>query len=219
MRLASPAVTAGLNINAQRFVDSRRFVEALGRAVVNRGATMRRLEIRDVSNLGSGVTMYSSQGIDRRGRGDRYRRPVVGPGGPLAARAGAGGHGYSSNVPVDHPIPTPIYLPDVRVACTPHKGAMRLSGTIKFRHPHRAVIPEGVEAVVASASPLLAGVRWGERSNVWVGAHAVTPDGRALISEVSRGVYMAGGHGMWGLAHGPVTGRLLAEQITTGKQP
>ena len=30
---------------------------------------------------------------------------------------------------------------------------------------------------------------------------------------------MAGGHGMWGLAHGPRTGRLLAEQITTGKQP
>jgi D-amino-acid dehydrogenase len=24
---------------------------------------------------------------------------------------------------------------------------------------------------------------------------------------------------MWGLAHGPVTGRLLSEQITTGKQP
>jgi D-amino-acid dehydrogenase len=36
---------------------------------------------------------------------------------------------------------------------------------------------------------------------------------------MSRGVYVAGGHGMWGLAHGPVTGRLLAEQITTGKQP
>jgi hypothetical protein len=29
---------------------------------------------------------------------------------------------------------------------------------------------------------------------------------------------VAGGHGMWGLAHGPVT-RLLAEQITTGRQP
>ena len=39
--LASPAVTAGLNINAQRFVDPRRFVEALGRSVVDRGATMR----------------------------------------------------------------------------------------------------------------------------------------------------------------------------------
>ena len=30
---------------------------------------------------------------------------------------------------------------------------------------------------------------------------------------------MAGGHGMWGLPHGPVTRRLLAEQSTTGKQP
>ena len=32
---------------------------------------------------------------------------------------------------------------------------------------------------------------------------------------------MAGGHGCgdWRTAHGPVTGRLLAEQSTTGKQP
>jgi D-amino-acid dehydrogenase len=37
VHLASPAVTAGLNINGQRFVDSRRFVEALGRSVVDRG--------------------------------------------------------------------------------------------------------------------------------------------------------------------------------------
>ena len=62
-------------------------------------------------------------------------------------------------------------------------------------------------------------MRWAERSDIWVGPRPVTPDGRALIGEMSRGVYVAGGHGMWGLAHGPVTGRLLAEQITTGKQP
>jgi D-amino-acid dehydrogenase len=36
---------------------------------------------------------------------------------------------------------------------------------------------------------------------------------------MSRGVYVAGGHGMWGLAHGSVTGWLLAEYVTTGKQP
>ncbi|MGH3637190.1 MAG: NAD(P)/FAD-dependent oxidoreductase, partial [Mycobacterium sp.] len=129
------------------------------------------------------------------------------------------GHGYSFTVPVDRPIPSPIYLPDVRVACTPYKGAMRVSGTMEFRHPHNRVIPERVEAIVASASPLLDGAHWAERSNEWVGAHPVTPDGRALIGEVSPGVYVAGGHGKWGLAHGPVTGRLLAEQITTGKQP
>lgn len=33
-----------------------------------------------------------------------------------------------------------------------------------------------------------------------------------------RSAIVAGGRGMWGLAHSPVTGRLLAEHITTGKQ-
>ncbi len=74
-------------------------------------------------------------------------------------------------------------------------------------------------AIVASATPLLDGVRWDEHTDIWVGPRPVTPDGRPLIGEVTHGVYVAGGHGMWGLAHGPVTGRLLAECITTGKQP
>lgn len=46
-----------------------------------------------------------------------------------------------------------------------------------------------------------------------------TLNGRPLIGEVSPRVYTAGGHGIGGLAHGPMTARLLAEQITTGKQP
>ena len=35
--LASPAITAALNINGQRFVDPGRFVHALGQAVADRG--------------------------------------------------------------------------------------------------------------------------------------------------------------------------------------
>jgi D-amino-acid dehydrogenase len=218
--MASPAITAGLNINGQRFIDPRRFVEALGRSVVDRGATMRRIEISDVSTLDGSVTVYSRHKVLTADAA------VIATGAGLSQLAGRwlrvpvqAGHGYSFTVPVKRPIPSPIYLPDLRVACTPYKGAVRVSGTMEFRHPHRALIPERVEAIVASASPLLAGVGWTERSNVWVGAHPVTPDGRALIGEVSQGVYVAGAHGMWGLGHGPVTGRLLAEQITTGKQP
>lgn len=219
--LASPAITTGLNINAQRFVDPRRFVEALGHSVVNRGATMCRLEIRDVVGSGGGVAVYP-----RRGTPLTADAAVIATGARLSQLAGRwlrvpvqAGHGYTFTVPVDRPMPTPIYLPDLRVACTPHMGAMRVSGAMEFGYPHRFVIPARVEAIVAAASALLDGARWAERSNVWVGAHSVTPDGRPLIGEVSPGVYVAGGHGMWGLAHGPVTGRLLAEQITTGKQP
>ena len=32
-------------------------------------------------------------------------------------------------------------------------------------------------------------------------------------------MYVAGGHGMWGIVLGPATGRLLAEQIMTGTVP
>ncbi|MBP1820740.1 FAD-binding oxidoreductase [Mycobacterium sp. OAE908] len=219
--LASPAIAAGLNINGQRFVDPGRFVHALARAVVDRGAVINTLEINGVFSSGSGVSVYPRSGPPLtadavvlatgawlpRLAGGRVRVPVQ------------AGRGYSFTVPVDRPIPGPIYLPDVRVACTPYNGELRVSGTMEFRDPAEPVLPERVGAIVASASPLLDGVQWAERRDVWVGPRPVTPDGRPLIGEVSRGVYVAGGHGMWGLAHGPVTGRLLTEQITTGKQP
>jgi D-amino-acid dehydrogenase len=217
--LASPVITAGLNINGQRFIDPNRFVQALGRAVEERGATIRTLEISDVLSAGSGVQVYP-----RSGKWLSADTAVIATGAWLSRLAGSrvrvpvqAGRGYSFTVPVDRPIPGPIYLPDVRVACTPYQGALRVSGTMEFRDPYGPAVPQRVGAIVASASPLLDGVRWAERSDIWVGPRPVTPDGRALIGEISRGVYVAGGHGMWGLAHGPVTGRLLAEHITTGK--
>ena len=79
--------------------------------------------------------------------------------------------------------------------------------------------PRGVEVTVVDRTGVAAGASWGKRSNAWLGARPIIPDGRPLIGEVSPGVYVAGGQGMWRLAHGPVTGRLLAEQITTAKQP
>jgi D-amino-acid dehydrogenase len=219
--LASSAITAGLNINGQRFVDPGRFVHALGRSVLDRGATLHTTEVRDVFSSGNGITVHP-----RSGEPLTADTAVIATGAWLSRLAGPrlrvpvqAGRGYSFTVPVDRPIPGPIYLPDARVACTPYHGALRVSGTMEFRAPHEPVIPDRVGAIVASASPLLDGVRWAERGDIWVGPRPVTPDGRALIGETSRGVYVAGGHGMWGLAHGPVTGRLLAEQITTGKQP
>lgn len=104
------------------------------------------------------------------------------------------------------------------MACTPYKGALRVAGTMEFRGPDAPIVPQRVEAIIASTRPLLDGVRWDERSDVWVGPRPVTTDSRPLIGQVAQDIYVAGGHGMWGLTHGPATGRLLAEQITTGKQ-
>jgi D-amino-acid dehydrogenase len=219
--LASPVVTAGLNVNGQRFIDPGRFVEALGRSVLDRGATMRRLEIDDIHSSGEGAAVHP-----RRGNALTADAAVIATGDRLPRLAGRwlrvpvqAQRGYSFTVPVHRPTLGPIYLPDARVACTPYKGALRVSGTLEVRRPDQPHPRERVEAIAAAASPLLDGVDWAARSNPWVGVCAVTPDCRPLIGELAQGVYVAGGHGMWGLAHGPITGRLLAEQITTGKQP
>ena len=219
--LASGAITAGLSINDQRFVDPGRFVQALARAVTERGATMRALDITCLAERGHGSAAHP-----RHGAPVTADVAVIATGAWLSRLAGGrvrvpvhAGRGYSFTVPVERPIPGPFYLPDVRVACTPYQGGLRVAGTMEFRHPDDPVRPQRVDAIVASAGPLLSGVRWEQRSDVWVGPRPVTPDGRALIGEIGPAIYAAGGHGMWGLAHGPVTGRLLAEYITTGKQP
>ncbi|MFD5830695.1 NAD(P)/FAD-dependent oxidoreductase [Lentzea sp. NPDC060358] len=220
---ASSALTAGVRIDGQRFVDPGAFVRALGRAVVARGATIRTLETVDVRADRTGVTV-----LTRDGSAVRADAAVIATGAwlpRLAARAGVrtpvrAGRGYSFTVPVREPVTAPIYLPEVRVACTPYRGGLRVAGTMEFRDPDAPLDEARVDAIIASVRPLLDGVRWEDRTDVWVGPRPVTPDGRALIGATRLpGVHVAGGHGMWGLAQGPVTGRLLAEQVTTGKQP
>lgn len=219
--LASSAITAAVNINGQRYIDPQRFVEALGRSLIDRGATMRRQEIAHVRTSDSAVIV-----VPRSGEPLTADAAVIATGAQLSELAGRwlrvpvrAGRGYSFVVPADLPIPTPIYLPEVRVTCTPYRGGVRVAGTMEFRHARHPLVPERVDAIVASARPMLQGIRWDERTSLWVGSRPISADGRPLVGEVTRGVYLAGGHGMWGLAHGPVTGRLLAEQITTGKQP
>ncbi|MFJ5986099.1 NAD(P)/FAD-dependent oxidoreductase [Lentzea sp. NPDC092896] len=221
--LASAALAAGVRVDGQRFVDPGGFVQALGRAVVARGATIRSLEVADIRADNAGVTVRAKDG-------DTVSADVAvlatGAWLPkLAARAGVrtpvqAGRGYSFTVPTRKPVHGPVYLPEVRVACTPYQDGLRVAGTMEFREPDAPLDEARVDAIIASVRPLLDGVWWEDRTDVWVGPRPVTPDGRALIGATrSPGVYVAGGHGMWGLAQGPITGRLLAEQITTGKQP
>jgi len=77
-----------------------------------------------------------------------------------------------------------------------------------------------VDAIVENGRPLLSGVDWNDRHDVWVGGRPVTVDGLPLIGATRNpDVYVAGGHGMWGITLGPLSGKLLAEQIATGAVP
>ncbi|MFA5710464.1 NAD(P)/FAD-dependent oxidoreductase [Mycolicibacterium sp.] len=219
--LAAAAATVGLAVEHQRYVDPGHFVTALGRAVTERGAEIRELRVTD-------ITHYRRQAAVHAFGGEMLTADAV----VLATGAWLpdlthrwvraevrAGRGYSFTVPVARPIPGPIYLPTQRVACTPYRDGLRVAGTMEFRGPDDPIDPARVRAVAEAAAHMLDGVDWDRMHDVWVGPRPVTADGLPLIGRLDDGVFVAGGHGMWGLAHGPVTGRLLAEQISTGKQP
>lgn len=91
------------------------------------------------------------------------------------------------------------------------------------RHRPRRTSPWTSSGSTRSSSPsgsCSLGAAGTSAATPWVGARPVIADALPLVGATrTPGVYVAGGHGMWGVTLGPVTGRLLAEQITTGKQP
>jgi D-amino-acid dehydrogenase len=130
------------------------------------------------------------------------------------------GRGYSLSVPVDVEPSGPIYFPTARLACTPLAGRLRLAGTMEFQGPDAPLDPRRVAAMVAAARPLLCGVDLDAAEQLWVGPRPCTPDGLPLIGRTtSPRVFVAGGHSMWGITLGPLTGRLLATMIVSGETP
>jgi D-amino-acid dehydrogenase len=219
------AVTTGLRIEGQRFIDPVRYVAALAEAVQARGAELRVTAVTGVQRRGTGVTVDSDGG------------PVVADAvviaagawlSPLARPHGVkafvqAGRGYSFTVrPASQPR-GPVYFPTQRVACTPlgppgAEDAFRVAGMMEFRKPDAPLDPRRVRAIVDAARPMLQGVDWEARTEEWVGSRPCTADGLPLVGATrTEGVYVAGGHGMWGIALGPLTGRLLADRIMQGR--
>jgi D-amino-acid dehydrogenase len=220
--LASSGVAVGVRINGQRFVNPGRFVQALASSVVERGAALGTMDVADVRTSGQGVAVQP-----RSGPALTADVAVIATGAWLPKLVSRwvrvpvqAGRGYSFTVPVERPVFGPIYLPDVRVACTPFEGKLRVTSMMELRRPEAPVSAGVVDAIVDAAGRFLDGVRWAERDEIWVGPRPLSPDGRPLVGPVlDNRIFVAGGHGMWGMKQGPATGRLLAEQITTGKQP
>jgi D-amino-acid dehydrogenase len=159
----------------------------------------------------------------------RYDYVVVATGawlGRLARPAGVrlrvqSGRGYSFSVPVRQLPAGPVYLPARRLACTPlPDGRLRVAGIMEFAPPEAPLDRARVARIAAGLDGLLAGADTDARSDEWVGARPCTPDGLPLIGPArSPRVFLAGGHGMWGITLGPVTGQLLARAIATGALP
>jgi D-amino-acid dehydrogenase len=215
----SEAVGAGIRLYGQRFIDPGTYVAALAESVLARGGRiLSGVQVPDVVDTGSQVAVA----------GEHYDAAVLATGawlGDLARRFGVrtvvqAGRGYSFSVPIEHVPHGPVYFPSQRVACTPIGDRLRVAGMMEFRAPDAQLDRRRIEAIVDAARPFLRGADLDDRRDEWVGARPCTPDGLPLIGgTTSSRVYVAGGHGMWGITLGPATGRLLAETIVTGQRP
>lgn len=221
------AVQYGVQLHGQRFINPGRFVESLADAVKAGGAeVIGDFTVVDVVQDGDRARVLSSTGeileadavVLAAGSwlGDLARRHGV-------RRLVQAGRGYSFTVHPEHVPAGPVYFPAQRVACTPLGGpedGLRVAGMMEFRSPDAPLDVRRVQAIVDAATPMLRGVDWSARTDEWVGSRPCTTDGLPLVGRTrSSRVHVAGGHGMWGIALGPLTGRLLAEQVATGTTP
>jgi D-amino-acid dehydrogenase len=131
------------------------------------------------------------------------------------------GRGYSFSVPLTVPARGPVYFPSARLACTPMPGGrVRVAGMMEFQRAEAPPDRRRFSLIADAVRPLLTGAQLDQRTDEWVGSRPCTPDGLPLIGAArSRRVFVAGGHGMWGITLGPVTGQLLAQAIISGALP
>ncbi|TWP34327.1 NAD(P)/FAD-dependent oxidoreductase [Leekyejoonella antrihumi] len=226
--IISSDVERAIRIGGQRYINPGEFVSAMADAVETRGG---RLIIgsnaRALRHGPNGVTVEMMSGEPISGDAVVISTGAWLP--ELARRCGVktalrAGRGYSFSVGVTdegaRPVPCSVYFPHERLACTPIGDRLRVGGTMEFAGTEDPLHPERVAAIVKSGRPLLSGVDWDDQQDVWVGGRPVTVDGLPLIgaTDVPR-VYTNGGHGMWGITLGPITSKLLAEQMMTGTVP
>ena len=228
-----PGARAAVRIHGQRYMDPAAFVSALASSVRLRGGQIwpdtEVIGLRD-DGRGVAVTSCPAGGLgDGTGAEDRYDCVVVATGawlGQLARPAGVrmrvqSGRGYSFSVPVRQLPAGPVYLPAQRLACTPlPDGRLRVAGIMEFAPPQAPLDRARVARIAGGLGGLLTGADTAARADEWVGARPCTPDGLPVIGATrSPRIFLAGGHGMWGITLGPATGRLLARAITTGVPP
>ncbi len=213
-----------VQINGQRYLDPGAYVQSLAASVMARGGEVRTgFRVRTLRRGAGAITLEGEAGV-----AERADAVVVATGAwlnelarPLGVRLRVqAGRGYSFSVDTAEPLASPIYLPVARVACTPYQGGMRVGGTMEFRSHEHPIVQSRVDALARSAQPLLRGVDWASMRDVWVGPRPVSADGLPLVGASGvPGIFVAGGHGMWGITLGPISGKLLAEQMVTGTQP
>ncbi len=131
--------------------------------------------------------------------------------------------GYSVTVKKHSPEqgPTrPLAVDDAKVAITPlGQDRFRFSSTLELAGFDLSINATRLEVNRDALQKVLPDMESLDAEAPWAGYRPLTPDGLPYIgrSEKVSNLIFATGHGMLGITHGPVTGKLVAEIVTEQK--
>lgn len=216
------SLEAAVQINGQRYLDPGRYILSLADQVLSRGgviktecpaAALEAASDKTIVVTGTGEAITADAIVVANGAWLAGMRSRLGIRPRLCA-----GRGYSFTVAMKRPISGPLYFPSQRIACTPLADSrLRIAGVMEFKAVDAPLDPRRVRAIATAARNLL-DIDVSARHEEWVGARPVTADGLPLIGATAvPGVFVAGGHGMWGVTLGPATGKHLAQLMATGR--
>jgi len=111
----------------------------------------------------------------------------------------------------------PLRFGEARVIATPMGGMVRFAGTLELAGLDFSINERRLRAIQSSVGEYMTGVENLELLEIWRGLRPLTPDGLPIIGRSRRwkNLTIATGHGMQGIALGPITGKLVAE-LTAG---
>jgi D-amino-acid dehydrogenase len=104
---------------------------------------------------------------------------------------------------------------DTAIAFTPMHDRFRIAGTLELAGFDQPWIPRRLNAITTGAAAMISAVTSSRESADWAGYRPCTPDGLPAVGPVSSidGLFVSTGHAMMGMTLGPVSGRIIAEQI------
>jgi D-amino-acid dehydrogenase len=129
--------------------------------------------------------------------------------------------GYSLTVerPENHPE-LPVMLEEAKVGVTPMGSRLRFAGTLELAGLDLRVSRRRVDAIARAVRTYLPNLPSTPTLEIWRGLRPLSPDDLPMLGRPrgTSGLIVASGHGMHGIALGPITGELIA-QLATGEQP
>ncbi len=220
-----PSITHGIYVADHAHIIPHRFVQEMARLVEQRGVQLQtHTEVLGFETSKQRIIEVTTT------RGNFKAEQVV-----LAAGAWASilspklgfkipiqpAKGYSITVKRPEKCPRlPLELAEYKVAVTPMAEMLRFSSTLELTGFDNSINQQRLAATRRGIGEYLSGMADLELLEIWRSFRPVTPDSLPIIgrSNILKNLILATGHGMLGITHGPVTGKIVA-QIVTNQSP